>query len=111
MLNAEMNHCDYQDEDYEVEFKIDLEPHLIDIMPHPPLSGRKSKYTSLATDQSHPVGYADEDYEMEFHVNLEPAVIDVVPHNTEEAKDNLTISVALLAVAGAMSTARKLGRR
>mmetsp|Transcript_2943 Transcript_2943/g.4784 ORF Transcript_2943/g.4784 Transcript_2943/m.4784 type:complete len:118 (-) Transcript_2943:131-484(-) len=117
-MNApEAHHCDYQDEDYEVEFNIDLEPHLSDLLPHPDSSSyRKNKHAALADDQPHrtaaaTAGYADEDYEMEFQVNLEPSVMDLVPHNGEEVRDNLTISVAFLAVAGAMVTARKLGKK
>jgi hypothetical protein len=111
-MNAEQeaHHCDYQDEDYEVEFNIDLEPHLSDVIPHPPSS--TCRYADLEEDQRQAAtGYADEDYEMEFQLNLEPTVMDLVPHNREEARDNLTISVAALALAGAMATARKLSRK
>jgi hypothetical protein len=109
-MNGEEHHCDYQDEDYEVEFNIDLEPHLSDLIPHPPST---SRYASLDEDQPtrQAAGYADEDYEMEFQMNLEPRVMDLLPHNREEVRDNLTISFAALALAGAMATARNLGRK
>lgn len=94
------SHFDYKDEDYEVEFNIDLEPHLTDLLPHPPMRCNDA--------QARPSGkYEDEDYDVEFKVNLEPSLVDVMPSPNAD-RDNLSIQVTALAFFGAMVAARKL---